>query len=96
MPTELERPVASAAGAPVSQRRIEEWVQRELRAVLQIEDVSLLRSFVMGLAVSARLAAAWTPPRSGQPVNEAAHAEAVRALQPFLNAEAAQFWHELR
>lgn len=59
-------------------------MQRELEALLHSEDISLLRSFAMGLA-SALLSTGGTASR-----------EAVGALQPFLHDRAEHFWHELR
>lgn len=79
------------APGPTAQKRLEAWVERELRAVLRHGDVSLLRSFVMGLALSAGLCG-----RTGGNPDPAAEEEAVHTLQPFLQAHARHFWHELR
>lgn len=65
------------------QRRLAEWIDRELMAILQTRDTAIVRSFVLGVlqahggaeALSAR--------------------EPVVLLEPFLSEHSAHFWHEL-
>ena len=65
-------------------------MNRELRAVLQMEDVSLLTSLVMGIALSYK---AMSRPSEQLP---GSNERAVRALEPYLGPNAKHFWHELR
>lgn len=86
--------IPSLAAAPKRARRLQDWANRELQALLDQQDVSIVRSFVMSLAnthgldhhqahVLSRDASART-------------ADAVRALQPFLHDRTEHFWHELK
>jgi hypothetical protein len=83
-------PLPSASGAERMlrhwvrrQRRLAEWIDRELMAILQTDDTTIVRSFVLGVlqahggteALSAR--------------------EPVVLLEPFLSEHSAHFWHEL-
>ncbi|KAL0030671.1 hypothetical protein WJX77_001587 [Trebouxia sp. C0004] len=83
------------AGAPNRARRLQDWVKRELQALLHQENVSVVRSFVMSLATAHCL-----DRHQGQQQQAAGSArqeeEAVNALQPFLHDRAAHFWHELK
>ena len=76
--------------ADASQARLQAWAERELRAVLQIEDVSLLTSLVMGIALSYKAMARLSEQLPGS------NDRAVRALEPYLGRDAKHFWHELR
>ena len=91
----LKRAIHAGSGvgsrAPnASHRRLESWIRRELQAVLQLQDVSLLASLVMGVALSFKAA---ERPSEQQP---GANEQAVQALAPYLGADAQHFWHELR
>jgi hypothetical protein len=85
----------SLAAAPNRARRLQDWVNRELQALLRQENVSVVRSFVISLA-----AAHCLDRHQGQQQQAAGSArqeeEAVNALQPFLHDRAAHFWHELK
>ena len=73
-----------------SQSKLQMWVRRELTAVLRTDDVSLLTSLVMGVALSFKAA---SNPSEDQPESSRG---ALRALEPYLGSEAHHFWHELR
>lgn len=85
----------SLAAAPNRARRLQDWVNRELQALLHQENVSVVRSFVMSLATAHCL-----DRHQGQQQQAAGSArhegEAINALQPFLHDRAAHFWHELK
>jgi len=89
----------SLAAAPNRSRRLQDWVNRELQAVLDQEDVSIVRSFVMSLATAHCLDRHLVQPNSHQQ-QQGSHArqeeEAITALQPFLHESTAHFWHELK
>ncbi len=82
--------VFGSRAADASQVKLQAWVKRELRAVLRVEDVSLLTSLVMGIALSYK--AMCRPSEQLPGSNE----HAVRALEPYLGPDAKHFWHELR
>lgn len=85
----------SLAAAPNRARRLQDWVNRELQALLHQENVSVVRSFVVSLATAHCL-----DRHQGQQQQAAGSArqqeEAINALQPFLHDRAAHFWHELK
>lgn len=59
---------ASLAAAPDRSRRLQDWVNRELQALLDQEDVSIVRSFVMSLATAHGLHKLQSGPSSQQPL----------------------------
>ena len=59
---------ASLAAAPDRSRRLQDWVNRELQALLDLEDVSIVRSFVMSLATAHGLHKLQTGPSTQQPL----------------------------
>eukprot|EP00887_Chlorella_sp_A99_P005305 scaffold1.g5305.t1 len=82
------------------ERRVVEWVERELRGLTRENDVTLLRGLVMGLLAThgprgdgggglSPAAAAAGGAQAGVPAGP------VAALRPFLFDRAALFWHEL-
>ena len=80
-------PVA-ADNYAMNQRRLAEFVKRELKAILMTDDVGIVSAYVMGLVSSHGLAA-----ESG----EAADGRGpVASLSMFLDSNAEHFWHELR
>ncbi len=85
----------SLAAAPNRACRLQDWVNRELQALLHQENVSVVRSFVISLATAHCL-----DRHQGQQQQAAGSArqeeEAINALQPFLHDRAAHFWHELK
>lgn len=83
------------AAAPDRSRRLQEWVDRELQALLDQEDVTIVRSFVMSLATDQGLHRhqARTNQQQGVSGNEE---ERIAALRPFLHDRTAHFWHELK
>lgn len=86
--------VPSLSAAPNRARRLQDWANRELQALLDQQDVSIVRSFVVSLANTHGLdrLQAHAPNR-----NAAARTEdAIRALQPFLHDRTEHFWHELK
>ena len=89
---------AALAAAPDRSRRLQDWVDRELQALLDQEDVSVVRSFVVSLAAAHGLHRHQTRP-SGQhqpQSSSASEEETIAALQPFLHDKTAHFWHELK
>ncbi len=84
----------SLAAAPNRARRLQDWVNRELQALLHQENVSVVRSFVMSLATAHSLDR--HQGQHQQAAGSAMQEEAVNALQPFLHDRAAHFWHELK
>ncbi|BDA50857.1 probable E3 ubiquitin-protein ligase IE61 at N-terminal half [Coccomyxa sp. Obi] len=87
--------------------RLSAWVDRELRALLQTDDVAIVRAYVMGLVRGIgfpRPSGGDGPPAHGigpPPDNNNSgrggeHRDAVAALRPFLQEHAGHFWHELR
>ena len=79
--------VAGVARAVVRKERLEEWLDRELTAILGTDDVALVRMYVLGVLSA----------EQGQHVMQSVTRVApVEALQPFLATAAAHFWHELR
>ena len=90
-------PTSLAAG-PNRLRRLQDWVNRELQALLDQEDVSIVRSFVISLATAHRLDRHLVQPHSQQQAasNARDEEEALTALQPFLHERTAHFWHELK
>lgn len=71
----------------VRKERLEEWLDRELTAILGTDDVALVRMYVLGVLSA----------EQGQHVMQSVTRVApVEALQPFLATAAAHFWHELR
>lgn len=89
---------ASVAAAPDRSRRLQEWVDRELQALLDQEDVTIVRSFVMSLATDQGLHRHQTRPH-GQHQQQSMSAredEKIAALRPFLHDRTAHFWHELK
>ncbi|KAK9825642.1 hypothetical protein WJX81_003822 [Elliptochloris bilobata] len=92
IPVGKAQPGMPALAAASRRRRVEAFVERELLAILRIND-SIVRSYVLGLAHSHGLlgeAAA----EAGASADLAAAAEA--ALRPFLHEHSATFYHELR
>jgi len=69
--------------------RLRVWIRRELEAVLQTEDTSLLCSLVVDLAAKTGIDA-------GGQSHGASHEAAMMNLRPYLGAYAVHFWHELR
>jgi hypothetical protein len=68
--------------------RLQQWLDRELRALLLQDDVSLVRAVVMGLVES-----------YGLPILHPAGTASVSiraSLGPFLQENLDHFWHELR
>lgn len=89
---------ASLAAAPDRSRRLQDWVDRELQALLDQEDVSVVRSFVMSLATTHGLHR-HQPRLNGQHQQQSSSAseeQTISALQPFLHEQTAHFWHELK
>lgn len=88
----------TSLGAPVArQRRVSQWVERELQALLETTDTVVIRGFVMGLVATYGVPVPERPSRllgtgTSQP---AAGRDPVSLLRPFLGERAAQFWHEL-
>ncbi|CAL8462766.1 g2299 [Coccomyxa elongata] len=91
--------------------RLSAWVDRELRALLQTDDVAIVRAYVMGLVRGIgfpRPGGGDGPPSHGSGPSAAPppdgsitgrggeHRDAVAALRPFLQEHAEHFWHELR
>ena len=80
------------------ERRVSEFVDRELRAVLGLEDTGVLRPFVMGLLAffgpSMLMRSEADGSISGS--TDERSREALAALEPFLGREKAMhFWHEV-
>ena len=87
-------PMALAA-APNRSCRLQDWVNRELQALLDQEDVSIVRSVIMSLAAAHGLDRHHG--QQQQSTGRAGQEEgAIAALQPFLHDRAAHFWHELK
>jgi hypothetical protein len=74
------------------QQRLQAWVERELRSLLQTDDVAIVRAYVMGLVCGIGFAGRAT--NGGGRGSE--HHDAAAALRPFLQEHAEHFWHELR
>ena len=76
--------------------RLQDWVNRELQALLDQEDVSIVRSFVMSLATAHGLDRhrGQQQPNAGRAGQE--EEKALAALQPFLHDRTGHFWHELK
>lgn len=100
------RPLVAPASGSARQRRVGEWVHRELQALLGAEeDVALVQAFVVGLVTTYGAAPPEPPARLSHPgvalALAAAGGGAARAddpvahLTPFLGARAPHFWHEL-
>ena len=90
---------ASLAAAADRSRRLQDWVDRELQALLDQEDVTIVRSFVMSLATTHGLHRHQTRPTAQsqqQQSGSASGQETIAALRPFLHDQTAHFWHELR
>lgn len=89
---------ASLAAAPDRSRRLQDWVDRELQALLDQEDVSVVRSFVMSLATAHGLHRHQARPNSQhqQQSSSASEEGTIAALRPFLHDQTAHFWHELK
>lgn len=76
-------------------RRLQDWVNRELQALLDQQDVSIVRSFVMSLASSHGLdRQQGVLSQSG--ASSASLATTLNALKPFLHERTDHFWHEMR
>lgn len=67
------------------QRRLIEWIDRELMAILSADDTSLIRSFVLGVLQA----------HGSAEEEELASQEPITLLEPFLSEHSAHFWHEL-
>ena len=79
-------PVA-ADNYAMNQRRLAEFVKRELKAILMTDDVGIVSAYVMGLISSHGLAVE---------IGEAANGcGPVASLRMFLDSNAEHFWHEL-
>jgi hypothetical protein len=86
-------------------RRVQEWAERDLRALTGSGDVTLLRAFVVSLlaarpapARGRAVAAAGVDNSNGRGCGDARRdplQDPVGALRPFLGVHAAHFWHEL-
>lgn len=90
---------ATLAATPDRSPRLQDWVDRELQALLDQEDVTIVRSFVMSLATSHGLHRRQvTPPgrQQQQQASSASEEETIAALRPFLHDQTAHFWHELK
>lgn len=91
---------ATLAAAPDRSRRLQDWVDRELQALLDQEDVTIVRSFVMSLATSHGLHRRQVAPpgrqHHQQQPSSASEEETIAALRPFLHDQTAHFWHELK
>lgn len=86
--------IPSLAAAPNRTRRLQDWVNRELQALLDQQDVSIVRSFVMSLAGIHGLD---QHQPNGLNRDASARSEnAIIALQPFLHDRTEHFWHELK
>ena len=81
------------AAAPNRARRLQDWVNRELQALLHQENVNVVRSFVMSLATVHCLDRHQGQQAAGSARQEE---EAIQALQPVLHDRAAHIWHELK
>jgi hypothetical protein len=106
------RPAAAQQPAAGSQqeRWLHEWVDRELRALLQEEDVAIVRAFVVGLVRSFGVQQDWSIAAAagagasdgaqqcaaGQQRGQPQASTPAAALQPFLFDHSEHFWHELR
>jgi hypothetical protein len=75
---------------PAQERRLGEWLTRELRALLLEEDVAIVSAFVLGLVRSYGL-----PGGAAAAAGGGRQAAAPPLLRPFLFDHAEQFWHEL-
>ncbi|CAL5223157.1 g5626 [Coccomyxa viridis] len=79
------------------QHRLDAWVDRELRALLQTDDVAIVRAYVMGLVRGIGFVVHQDGAEgSGEQAASSARTDATAALKPFLHEHAAHFWHELR
>ena len=88
-------PTALAA-APNRSRRLQDWINRELQALLDQEDVSIVRSFVMSLATAHNLDRQLVQAPAQQQQPDRQQQDAVDALRPFLHERTDHFWHELK
>ncbi|KAK9907273.1 hypothetical protein WJX75_000407 [Coccomyxa subellipsoidea] len=101
-----EAAVAGQPGMSEERRaaRLSAWVDRELRALLQTDDVAIVRAYVIGLVrgIGFPRSGGDAVARSALPQGTAGsgrggeHTDAVAALRPFLQEHAEHFWHELR
>ncbi|EIE26155.1 hypothetical protein COCSUDRAFT_40298 [Coccomyxa subellipsoidea C-169] len=101
-----EAAVAGQPGMSEDRRaaRLSAWVDRELRSLLQTDDVAIVRAYVMGLVRGIGFARSGdgTEPPARQPQGAVGsgrggeQTDAVAALRPFLQEHAEHFWHELR
>ena len=83
----------AAPGVPRAvphRQRMEEWVDRELQAILGTADVALVRMFVLGVLLAEQEQPCGRAQLPGHRVPP------VEALRPFLADQAEHFWHELR
>ncbi|KAA6416756.1 MAG: hypothetical protein FRX49_13268 [Trebouxia sp. A1-2] len=87
---------ASLVASPNRACRLQHWVNRELQALLHQENVSVVRSFVMSLAMAHCLDRHQGQQQQQAGGNAGQEEEAINALQPFLHDRAAHFWHELK
>lgn len=85
---------APAAGldSSAARRRLEDFIDRELRALLLESDITLVRALVMGLVCSQRPAG--HEPRDGGPTSS--RFDPVAGLRRFLFEHAEHFWHEVQ
>ena len=97
----------TSLGAPVGrQRRVSQWVDRELQALLETRDTVVVRGFIMGLIATYGILVPERPSRRhfdsqlGNNSYRGNHSQngerdPVALLRPFLGDRAAHFWHEL-
>lgn len=96
--------LAAPASSTARERRLQDWIGRELTALLPHTDNSIIASFVLGLLPQqqhsinnngGRQQRAAAPNESVEVTYAREKARAVWSLQPFLHRNAEQFWHEL-
>lgn len=83
------------------ERRLEPWIHRELRAIMEDSSPSLLVHLVLSLWLHALSETEKIGEKREQQGDRVFHtglwdSEAIKQLEPFLQEKASVFWHELR
>lgn len=91
-----QAPVSSPERKARIERRLEPWIRRELQALTDDSDPSLLVHFVLSLWIVVLTQREGNEENRSNSNDRFEDAQAVKHLEPFLEERASAFWHELR